>query len=79
MLIETYQYSLFFFKILYIIKLKKEVFSLDILREMTIEAIARKIKIFEYNAYQLELIKTKLLNNEKLSSYEESFLEILFD
>jgi hypothetical protein len=78
-LIETYQYSLFFFKILYIIKLKKEVFSLDILREMTIEAIARKIKIFEYNAYQLELIKTKLLNNEKLSSYEESFLEILFD
>ncbi len=59
---------------------------LDILKEMMMEAIEKKIlefrtdkEVYAYNEYQLQLILDKLKRGEELEQVERGYLEIIFD
>lgn len=65
---------------------KKEQKKMDILKEMMMEEIQKKIAefkqerdIFDYNQYQLGLILEKLKQGESLESVEKRYLEMIFD
>ncbi len=58
----------------------------DILREMMMEQIERKIldfqtekEVYAYNAEQLQLILDKLNDGGELDEVEKRYLEIIFD
>ena len=59
---------------------------LDILKEMMMEAIEKKIlefrtdkEVYAYNEYQLQLILDKLKRGEELEQVERGYLDIFFD
>lgn len=53
---------------------------MDIIRELTVSQIDRKIEVYEYTINELNLIKGKLMKGEDLHPIEQSFLEgILLD
>jgi hypothetical protein len=58
----------------------------DILKELMMEAIEKKIlefktekEVYEYNEYQLQLILDKLNRGEELHQVEKGYLEIFFE
>jgi len=59
---------------------------LDILKEMMMESIEKKIlefrtdkEVYAYNECQLQLILDKLKRGEELEQVEKGYLEIIFD
>ena len=59
---------------------------MDILREMMIESVEKKMlefmaekEVYEYNELQLRLILEKLNNGEELNATEKKYLQIVFD